>query len=174
MSVLPTIVAAEKLLAVFPGWSAPNSASQVVTFSAPLDIEGVTEAGLLLEGTARFDEPDQDFSLELVVRNLNGQRRIPLHRLDWRARKGGHSNHRRKCLGAMGGKRVPATHLHDFWMNWVESTGRMRGKNLPCARPIDEELQSVADVLRFCGNWFRINNIEVVEPPPWEYDLFHG
>jgi hypothetical protein len=36
---------------------------------------------------------------------------------------------------------------------------------------IDDDLQTFEQVRSFVGKHFRINNIEIVTPPEWEYDL---
>jgi hypothetical protein len=48
----------------------------------------------------------------------------------------------------------------------------MRNGNLPQAVELDEEPQSFESLREVVGNLFRINNIDVVSRPPWEYNLF--
>jgi hypothetical protein len=126
----------------------------------------------MLTGGAYAQHADRHVSLELAIQGLNGTRRIRLSRIDWRSLRRGHSNPRGKCLGAWDGKRVPETHYHSFEMNWVEAERRMKKGKLPCAKPIDEPLQSFEQLRAFAGISFNINNISIVPPPPWEYDLF--
>ena len=65
------------------------------------------------------------------------------------------------------------THYHDFWLNYSEKDGRLRS-SLPCARNVEQELNDFNDVLRFVGEVFGINNIDVVPRPDWRYDMFSG
>lgn len=141
-------------------------------FDAPLAIGGVTEVGLVLHGGTYATYPDRNVTFELVVRNVGGVRRLKLARFDWRSIKGTHTN--RVGPPGLKGKRVPETHLHEFELNWLAAENRMRGGNLPVARPIVENPQTFEQVREFVGKSFRINNIELVTPPEWEYNLFDG
>lgn len=49
--------------------------------------------------------------------------------------------------------------------------GRLRSGNLPQAMDIQEEIPSFESLRDYSGKSFRINNIGVVPPPPWEYNL---
>ena len=86
---------------------------------------------------------------------------------------GGHSNKRRRC-NDLAGRRVSETHLHDFYLNWLDDERRMQGGGLACARELDHALMSFQEVRDFVGNRFNINNIGIVREPPWVYDLFSG
>jgi hypothetical protein len=151
-------------------WSKADPEDGHMRFSAPLEIDGVVEAGLTLSGGATAHHPDRHVTFELAVAGVGGIRRVRLMRADWRDLKGGHSNNRRQCAGT--GKRVPETHLHSFELNWIEAERRMRRGKLPCAEPIDEDLQSFEALRSFVGRRFRINNIGIVPRPDWVYDLF--
>lgn len=170
MNVLRRIFEEEKQIAYFPGWSKPDETGYV-WFDAPLDIGGITEAGLVLHGGAYIDFPEHHVTFELAVQNLKGRRRIRVARVDWRSLKGGHSNPRRRSH-ELSGKRVSCTHFHDFEINYDEEKGRMDHPSLRWARPIEPEPQSFEDLSLFVGKHFRINNIEIVDAPNWEYDLF--
>ena len=159
-----------KSIATAPGWTVPE-ADGYVRIYAPLDIAGVTEAGLVLSVGAYVIAPDRHVTFELSVLGFNSRRRIRLSRIDWRSLTGGHSN--RKCsIPALRNKPVPPTHIHDFDCNWVEADGRMRHGNLPCATAIDKDIQSFESLREHVGTVFNIKNIEVVPQPPWVYDLF--
>ncbi|MBF0306511.1 MAG: hypothetical protein HQL41_12775 [Alphaproteobacteria bacterium] len=168
----PTVVLAEKSIAVFPGWSVPEKGSGAVWFDAPLEIGGVVEPGLVLHGTALLYAPDCNVALELVARGTLTRKRIPLTRIDWRSLRGGHSNQRGRNCGEWSRVRVGHTHIHPFDMNWVVQEERMRGVNLPCAKPIDRALHTFEDVSAYSGKELRINNIDIVTRPKWDYDLF--
>jgi hypothetical protein len=166
------LVDVEKSIAVPVSWTAPDETS-FVRFSAPLEIDGVTEAGLTLTGGAYLDYPDRNVTFELAVFGAAGVRRVRLIRLDWRSLRGGHSNPR-NCPDKWRGQRVPATHLHCFDLNWVESEQRMRRGKLPCAKPLDSKPQSFEELKESVGIHFRIKNIAIVPRPEWVYDLFGG
>ena len=106
------------------------------------------------------------------VSRIPGRRCIPLARFDWRSLNGGHSNPRRDYLGDWSGRRLGATHYHPFAMNYDNSIKtRMRNTDLKGATEIDVDLQTFEAMRATVGKLFKINNIEVVERPPWEYKL---
>ena len=173
MATLKEIYEADKDIGFFPGWSKPEEETDYVWFDAPLEIGGVAETGLVLHGGCFAHRPDVHLTFELRIASQPGKRCIPLERLDWRSLEGGHSNKRKRC-NRLAGRRVPETHLHDFYLNWIDDPGRMQAGGLLCAREIVENLKTYEDVREFTGNRNRINNIEVVSEPPWEYDFFAG
>lgn len=161
---------AEKSI-VFPGWSKPDPETQVVHFDAPVEIGGVTEAGLVLHGNCKIDRPDCHVSLELRIQRQPGKHAVSIERLDWRGLDGGHSNYRAKY--PYSGREVGPTHLHAFSMNYSRSEGRMR-KGLRAARGLYCEPSTFEEVRTLAGKRMRINNIDVVERPNWVYTLFDG
>lgn len=170
---LDAMFQAEKAIATFPGWSQPEMETGFMWFMAPLEIGGVVEADFVLFGGCNANLPDRNVLFELRVGAPGNNRRIPLARLEWRSVQGGHLNRRRRG-NKWSGKRVSATHYHSFEANWSATHQRMRGKNLPQAVEIEEEPQSFESLRVEVGNLFRINNIEIVSRPPWEYNLFHN
>ena len=170
MQPFETLATSWKQIAVFPGWSEPEPETGYVWFDAPLEIGGVTERAFVLHGGCYSDHADCHVSLEVRISKVPGRRCIPLMRLDWRSLEGGHQNPRREG-SPVSGHKVSDTHLHAFDLNYNPTTGRMRGKALRMAMEIDQDLQSVDDVLRYAGNAFRISNITIVVAPPWRYNL---
>lgn len=166
--------AAEKAKAIghFPGWTEPEEETGATRFEAPLEIDGIIEAGLFLFGLAFIRAPDCNVVFELTMRNVRGMRRVPLARICWRSLRGGHTNQRNSEIPPGSPKRVGSTHYHPFDLNWVSSDGRMRA-GLPNAVPIPERLQSFDDLVKFTGKCFRINNMDIVIRPEWEYELFY-
>lgn len=159
-----------KAISVFPGWSNPEPETDYSWFDAPLEIGGVTEPGFVLHGGCYIGQPERHVTLELRISKTPGRRMRPLERIDWRSLSGGHTNPTRR--GApMSGRRVSDTHLHAFDLNFLSSEGRMRAYDLPYATEIEEDLDSFESLRRFAGIRFRINNITLVSPPPWEYKL---
>lgn len=173
MATLREIFEADKEIGYFPGWSKPESETDYVWFDAPLEIGGVAETGLVLHGGCFAHRPDVHVSFELRIASQPGRRCLPLERLDWRSLEGGHTNKRKRCDDRYG-RRVSDTHLHDFYLNWLEDHERMKSGGLICARNVKENLDTFEDVRWFAGNRSRINNIEVVSEPPWVYDFFAG
>jgi hypothetical protein len=168
---LRTIVESWKAISVGVQWTAPDEADGYSRIYVPLDVDDITEAGLILSGGTYSRHPDRHVTFELAITGVEGVRRIRLIRLDWKSLTGGHSNPR-GCLGEWSGRRVPVTHLHSFDLNWVEAEGRMRRGKLPCARPVERELQTFEDVRDFVGSHFKINNMNIVPRPDWVYGLF--
>lgn len=167
---LKKIAEAEKAIAFFPGWSDPDPHDGYTRFSTPISIGGVTVAGLFLTGGTYAQYPDRHVSFELAISQAGGRRRTRLMRLDWRDIKGGHTN-RRSCPSGCPG-RTEATHFHSFDLNWSKAEQRMRSKKLRCACNVPEQLQSFEELRNHVGKLFRINNIAIVTPPKWTYDLF--
>jgi hypothetical protein len=170
--LLKSLFLAEKSVPVGVQWTVPDPSDGYMRFSVPLEVGGITEAGLVLTGGSYAHHPDEHITFEMAVFDHGGIRRIRLCRLDWRSLLDGHSNQRNKCRGQWAGKRVPSTHLHSFEANWVEAEQRMRKGKLPCAEPIPQSLQTFDDLRSFVGIYFRIKNIDIVPPPNWLYDLF--
>lgn len=165
------IFVAEKEIGHFPGWSGPEEETGHLWFDAPIEIGGVTETGLVLHGGCIATRPECHVTFELRIAKTPGRRSVPIERIDWKSLQGGHSNPR-KPSSRWAGQRVSDTHLHDFWLNWSETKQQMRQGGLRVAREIDERLEGFGDVLAFVGNRLRINNIDIVKHPPWEYHLF--
>ncbi len=168
----PELIACDKALALFPGWSAPEAETGYIWFDAPIEIGGVVERGIVLHGGCYSHVPDQHVVFELRASIPGVKRRVPLHRIEWRSLTGGHTNRRRKGVPSSG-KRVGDTHAHAFELNWLRHEQRMRKGNLPQAEDIEEELQSFESLRSYAGKCLRINNIDIVSIPPWEYSLLH-
>ena len=151
-------------------WTAPDS-DGVTRFLVSLSFEGILEAGLNLSGVALADFPKMNTTFELFASDQRG-RSVRLMRMDWRSLRGGHKNTRRPT-GSTLPRRTDPTHFHSFDLNWNPSTKRMRGRRLPLAQNIDEDLQSFEALRGWTGNAFRINNIDLVPSPPWRYNLFN-
>jgi hypothetical protein len=173
MSPLERLAAADKAIAFFPGWSKPESPDGYTHFLAPISINGITVADLSLSGGTYAQPPEKHVTFELLLSRPGRRQPTKLMRIDWRSLKGGHTNQRRwQCPPECAGKRVGETHFHAFDLNWLADQQRMRGPKLPCARDVEEELQSFESLRAYVGKHFRINNIELVTRPPWVYDLF--
>lgn len=167
----PELVAALKSLAPFQGWSEPEPETGYCWFNAPLIIAGVVQQGFILHGGYLKHVPEANVTFELQAGKPGVRKKVPLARIDWRSVSGGHTNPRRSG-SPVSGRRVSPSHHHAFELNWFEPERRMRGGNLPMAEDIDQSIQSFESLRSLVGNLFRINNIDIVPPPKWEYDLF--
>lgn len=171
MADIERLALAHKDISYFPGWSKPEADTSYSWFDAPLDIDGVTETGLVLHGGCFVDRPDCHVTFELRVnRTSAGNKCLPLTRIDWRALTG-HSNPRRTGH-RLSGLRLGESHIHAFEMNWDFDRHRMLGPNLRFAQDIVPPPENFDDLRQFAGISLRINNIDVVTQPPWVYDLF--
>lgn len=167
------IFLADKQIGHFPGWSIPEDETDYIWFNAPIEIGGVTETGLVLHGGCFAHRPDCHVTFELHISRSPARRCLPIDRLDWMSLEGGHSN-QRKPRSEWSGRRVSATHLHDFWLNWSETEQRLRNGGLGVAREVDEPIQSFIEARDFFGKRLRIKNMDVVLEPKWVYDFFSG
>jgi hypothetical protein len=167
----PKVVAPIKSIAVFPGWSDPDPETGYVHFNAALEIDGVVEPGLLLHGGCYIDKPSANVTFELRLARTPGRKMVPLERIDWRSLQGGHTNQRKN---GGDGKRLSDSHVHAFELNWNDKKGKFRPGNLPLAADIPETLEDFSAVREFAGKRLRINNIELVLEPKWEYHLKLG
>jgi hypothetical protein len=165
------LVTALKALAPFPGWSEPEPETGYCWFNAPIIIGGVVQQSFVLHGGHLKYVPEANVTFELQAGKPGIRRKVPLARIDWRSVRGGHTNPRRSG-SPVSGLRVSASHHHSFALNWLETHQRMRGGNLAMAEDIDQSIQSFESLRDLVRNLFRINNIGIVQPPKWEYDLF--
>jgi hypothetical protein len=170
MHPFPTFVESVKTIAAFPGWSDPEPDTGYAWFNAPLEIDGVVQARLVLHGGCYIPYPDCNVVLELRLLKVPGRRGVPLMRVEWKSLTGGHTNPPRGD-SRWSGRRVSDTHIHPFDLNWSAAQQRMRYGNIRMATEIDQKLQSFEDVRAYAGNRFKINNIDLVELPNWEYTL---
>lgn len=170
MNALPALAMAEKELGSFPGWSDEEAETGYSWFDAPLEVGGVTERGFVLHGGCQLNQPDRHVTFEVRISRSQGRRSLPLMRVDWRSLHGTHSNPRRGA-SAWSGRTVSSTHFHDFELNWLPVEGRMREGNLKLAREIEEELPTFDTLRAYVGRVFRITNMHIVTPPPWEFRL---
>lgn len=170
MSDIKRLYFSNKLVA-FSGWSKPHPETGAIHFDAPIEIGGIVERGVVLHGNCLIDRPDCHVSLELRIQRQPGRRAVPIERIDWRGLDGGHSNYRARH--PYSGREVNRTHVHAFSMNYSRSEQRMR-KTLAAARSLYCEVGTFEEMRQLAGKRLRINNIDIVERPPWVYTLFDG
>jgi hypothetical protein len=166
---LAALMAADKEIAIAPIWSEAEPETDYIWFDVPIMIGGVVEAQVIFHGGCYRLRPDYHVTFEL--RAINGRKKTPLQRVDWRSLSGGHRNKVREG-SEVSGKRLTPSHIHHFFLNYSEAEDRMRGSNLPMADDLPQEIQSFESLREFVGRAFRISNIHVVSTPPWTYNLF--
>jgi hypothetical protein len=86
-------------------------------------------------------------------------------RIEWRPLNP-HSN---KGLGPKHLQHViqDSSHHHCFDLNWKRSPDSVLRGDLPIAIPIDDP-GNFREFLALIGKEFRIGNIQLVPPPPWQ------
>jgi hypothetical protein len=97
--------------------------------------------------------------------------RVELARCQWRP----FETHRNKEWGPPGHELATfdgTSHYHTFEHNFLPQENRLRGRSLPAAVPIDPEPATLSDFVAFCGETFRISNINLVELPGASLDMF--
>ncbi len=159
---LASLVAAKKLLVDVPVWG--ERGADGLEFSSPLEIEGVIVEGLTLRGRARKPLADKEVAFQLEYHHaqiIGGA----VCRIEWRPLNP-HSN---KGLGPKNLQHIiqTSTHHHCFDLNWKLSQDAVLQGNLPIAVPLQDPGNFRA-LLAVVGKEFRINNIQLVAPPPWE------
>jgi len=169
--IFPELVAARKEIVSFPGWQEPEPETGGVWFMAPLAIAGVIQEAFYLHGLCLKYVPDRNVSFEIKVHTVKSK--IALARYEWRSLREGHTNSRRQG-SPVSGQRVTPTHYHSFDLNWLEAKGRLRSGNLPQAESVEREPERFESLRDEVGKLFRINNMNVVLPPPWEYNMFEN
>jgi hypothetical protein len=151
-------------------WSAADPADNAMGFLAPLEVDGVTIAGLALRGVCYQHRPDEAVMLQMEAATPGLRTRVPLVRLDWRPATGGHKNPQRG-LDLHAKKFIAGSHLHPFELNWILATEVMRTGNLPFATAVNPDPGTFEEVLDLVGNMFRISNIRLIETPSWSRRL---
>jgi hypothetical protein len=172
MATLPAdiavLVMAAKLLASRPKWN-EDSNPRYLEFVSPMIADGVIAGGFELRAKVSKHHVDRDamFQLEYAP---TGRARIELWRCCWRP----FHTHTNKAWGPEGYalQKLRISHHHPFLDNWIEREERMRAGSLPGARPIDPEPSTLSEFIAFCGECFRINNMQMVEVPQRNADLF--
>jgi hypothetical protein len=139
-------------------------------FLAPLEVDGVTIAGLALRGVCYEHRPDEAVTLQVEAAMAGLRTRVPLMRLDWRPPTGGHKNPRRGPDLHIG-RYIIGSHIHPFELNWLASAEVMRTGNLPFATAVKPDPDTFPEVLDLAGSMFRISNIKLIEAPSWSRRL---
>ncbi len=155
-------VASEKTLIDVPAWIARGTDG--LEFSASLEMGDVTIQGLTLRGRARRSLADREVAFQLEYHHaqiIGGA----VARIEWRPLNP-HSN---KGLGPKHLRHIiqAGSHHHPFDLNWRQSRDSVLQGHLPIAVPFDDP-NNFRALLALVGKEFRIANIQLVTPPPWE------
>jgi hypothetical protein len=166
MSVLPPnideLIDAEKSFSVRPRWD-DQSDPRYFTFLAPLSTGEETIGGFEVRAKVSKEFVNRDAFMQLEFATT-GRSREELWRCQWRP----FETHTNKAWGPPGfvlARFVNESHHHPFWENWIAAERRMRGGSLPAALPLMPDPATLSGFLDFCGNCFRIKNMNLVELP---------
>ncbi len=162
------LVKAEKALLRSPTWDS-KSDDRYHVLTAPLIIGGDDITGFQIRAKTSKRYVDRDALCQLEFAET-ARRVTPLWRCEWRP----FSGHTNRAWGPPGFELmvIQGSHEHPFPENWCERESRMRGSNLPAAIPINDRIETLSSFLAFCGERYRINNIDRIEPPLISPDLF--
>ena len=157
------LVSARKSLSDVPAWAERDVDG--LEFSVPLEINGVTIEALTLRGRARKPLADREVILQLEyhhARIIGG----PIARIEWRPL----NTHSNRGLGPKDLQHVlqSGSHHHCFDLNWRWSKEGVLKGLLPIALPLAEDPANFRALLGVVGKEFRIENIQLIEIPPWE------
>ena len=142
-----------------------------LTFLSPLDLDGVTEQGLFLRGSAKLYRPDSFVVLQLEARRPGKRSGGQLERLCWRGN--GHTNPNKGPLEYRM-LEIEGSHYHDFNLNINQSGDEMRAGNLRVAVPMLPEPDDFQELIDFCAGRLNIENLTLIDVPPWENSLLGG
>lgn len=164
---LTTFIEAEKTLSGPVDWVPDHSN---LRFAIALDIDGITEAGMLLHGRARFFPPERDITLGLSWKDPSGQGGN-FERLDWRPIHA----HNNKGLGPTEHRfiLIEGIHRHCLAANAALAMGMRRAmaERLPVAMPVEPDPPDWSSLLALAAHFWNLQGIVHISPPPWQYDL---
>lgn len=139
-------------------------------FAVALEIEGVTEAGMVLFGRASLTLPERDVTLGLRWDDPAGQGGN-FDRLDWRPLHA----HNNKGLGPPEHRFTlcEGTNHHKLADNAALAMGLLRAirENLPVALPVAPEPAGWPAFLALAAQRWNFHDVVPVPLPPWQYDL---
>lgn len=167
---LPALVASAKRIAAFPrdGWSERDATG--VTWSAPLDVNGVTVEGLTLRFRAVKFMPEAAVYIALIHKPIRSSHvGGAIARIDWRPT---HS-HNNKGVGPSELQycQQECSHHHRFDLNWDNSPGMVRRGGLPIAVPLTPDPSDFNSLLETVANEFMIEDARRVPEPNWQTKL---
>lgn len=153
-----------KSIAGIADWSPPDTSDRAMTFTIPLDIDGVTVEGLFLRARTYEQSLNRDVMFQMELAPTLGRERVPLLRIDWLPRARSHKNPDKT--------QVFGSHFHTFEGNWLEQEQRMRTGSLPYAEAVPQEVGTYGKLLDFARERFRIRNMDTIPIPEWSMTMF--
>lgn len=135
----------EKRLSVTPEWVVQP---EWLSFSCPIDIDGITVAGYRLQGKTMLAHPDRHVILQLEHHPLSDKGGA-LCRMEWRPFNG--HNNKGKGPRQFRFKEIRCSHHHPFALNWENSEKAVRRGQLPLAVPIDPDPPNFREFLALVG-----------------------
>lgn len=166
-AMLSAFVAAEKAPSGPIGWE-PDGRN--LRFAVALEIDGVTEAGMLLFGRASLALPDRNVTLGLSWDDPAG-RGGNFDRFDWRPIEA----HTNRGLGPPQHRfmLIEGTHHHPLAENAALAVGLLRAvrENLPVALPVEPDPPDWPAFLALAGQRWSLHDLVHAPLPPWQYGL---
>lgn len=163
---LPELIRSPKAVGghSFSGWQEDDQG--ILEAALPVETPGgIIIEGLLLRLKARKHLVDSAAMIQLEFPHEKGRRDRAVERLDWRPLH----THTNKNLGPEELRLIDleGSHRHSFDLNWIPHEQRLRKYNLPIAEPMPDcaDFQSF---LEYAGGCLNIQNLNVVQVPPWE------
>jgi hypothetical protein len=167
VAALTAFLAAEKVPSAPIGWMTDG---RNLRFATALDIEGVTEAGMVLFGRASLTLRDQNVTLGLSWDDPAAPGGN-FDRLDWRP-VDAHTN---RGLGPPEHRFTlfEGSHHHPLAENGALAMGLRRAirENLPVALPMEPEPPDWPAFVALAAQRWNLHDLVHLPLPPWQYDL---
>jgi hypothetical protein len=141
-----------------------------LSLACPLDIEGVTVAGLHLRMRAIKIYADEGVRAQLEYRAVRGKNE-PICRIEWRPAKAHNNKGKGKGPSELRFKLIKGSHIHPFELNWGQDLMATKKGLLPIALPKQQALDSYEEFLVYSGRELRIENMHLIPKPPWEPEM---
>ena len=139
-------------------------------FTVTLEVDAVTEPGMVLFGRASLRLPDRHVTSGLTWIDPTG-RGGNFDRLDWRPT----DIHNNKGFGPLEHRFVllKDTHHHRLADNAELPIGLLQAirDGLPVAQPVVPDPPHWAELLALAANRWRVAGLLNIPEPPWQYDL---
>ena len=167
---LPALMASAKRIASFPqdGWV--ESDATRITWSVPLDVNGVTIEGLTLRFRALKFMPEAAVCVALIHRPIRSAHvGGAIARIDWRPTH----FHNNRGAGPVELRfcQQKCSHHHRFDLNWENSPGMVREGGLPIAVPLAPDPPDFKSLLETIASELRIENVISIAAPNWQMRL---
>jgi hypothetical protein len=134
--------------------------------TSPVDIDGVTIAGLQFRAVAMRNLPDEAVAMQLEYREPSPKSvTVVLSRVEWRPLKA----HNNKGLGPADFQFRPmkGSHVHKFDLNWREAQRAMLRGVVKIAVALSVEPNDYLEFIEIVGKELTIDNIHSLAEPPW-------